>query len=1112
MAPHSKSAFTLQSVAVGVTAALSFGLLASCKRAPDATFELVSQQRLEVLAGQSNPTALRLAAGAYSVRILELGVDVTATLSTPDGTRSTREPTAGRGVHVFHFELARTTDAALTLAHVADSAKRGSVDVEIRRWKRLPGAALTERESGDAAFADALTVPLAEDDDETLQAITHLERAALHYDAAAAANDGAAARLALATLQYDQLGAWLDAESNATAAERAFERARDPAAAASARVIAAAAQLERANEISSPQDKATRTQLLQTADAALEQSVEQLSNLNEAAAMANAVNLRGIGRWYARDFDAAREYFVAAIRTADQIESTPFKKKVLSNLAWLDFVSGRPRDAATEYQALLEIIDPAEDADGYAAIASNYALVLSTLGDFDAAITLHANVLNSAIAGRDESQRLQQLVAIASLRLAQGDAQRALEVARTALDMPNGLKERSKHNSALRVAGQAALKLRDADVARGYFDKLLDRSMSTRETAQARVFLAQTHRALGAYRDAEAQLELALAEDDEWLRAQALTERAILHLTRGDAAAAVRDLRVADAAFERIGLDAPRIETGTLLARAYTQMGDSARALGAADEAISRVVAIRARSSVVEARASFLASQYAPYEAKVEALLSQPRNGNSEQRFWAAIAVAESARAQSLAELRRNAHGPRPTLPSEELRVRDTLLAQRLLLERRLQRTASSDPSVIQIRREIAEAEARLSALAATQPATVASGTVRADDGQRVRESLARLPENVAVAYFFVGAERSHFWLIHSGTISHRVLGGRRELERSVGEFLGVDGQNERATSGTRAVPAALAAIGDELAASGAERIAILADGPLNGLPFAALPVGKPPNLAYLVERASIGYLPSLTGDHVPGTASASASRVAVISDPVYAIDDIRLASAGPAASRLRSAANDDLTRLPYSAAEAREIKRLYPPDTVIDLSGFQATAAAIEQLPFQDLAVLHFAGHAIARDDDPASSALHLSSYNNRRTPLENSSVTAENVLRLGMRANLVVLSGCSTAGGAPIAGEGMLGLTHSFLANGSRSVVASLWPVDDAQTARLMGQFHAAYRDGATAEEALAIAQRAALLADRDSGLTHNWSSFIVISADLVKKDAKANRGVSK
>ena len=89
-----------------------------------------------------------------------------------------------------------------------------------------------------------------------------------------------------------------------------------------------------------------------------------------------------------------------------------------------------------------------------------------------------------------------------------------------------------------------------------------------------------------------------------------------------------------------------------------------------------------------------------------------------------------------------------------------------------------------------------------------------------------------------------------------------------------------------------------------------------------------------------------------------------------------------------------------------------------------------------------------------------------------------------------MVVLSGCATGDGRALRGEGVLGLTYGFLANGSHSVVASLWAIEDASTARFMNEFYRAYRASGNAADALRTAQ----LRARANGASGAWSSFVV------------------
>ena len=282
------------------------------------------------------------------------------------------------------------------------------------------------------------------------------------------------------------------------------------------------------------------------------------------------------------------------------------------------------------------------------------------------------------------------------------------------------------------------------------------------------------------------------------------------------------------------------------------------------------------------------------------------------------------------------------------------------------------------------------------------------------------------------------------------------------------------------------------------EQVAGTLDGPLHGMPFATIPLPRGTSRELLIDRFVIAGAPSLAVALRPAPRHRDdGTLVAVISDPVYTSDDRRLTVATGDAALFRGDDGEShrLARLPYSAIEARSVMRVFDGARIIALNGFDATARRVVALPSKDLDVLHFATHAVIREDAPEQSALFLSEYAADGSPVAADRLTADDITRSGLRADIVVLSGCATGDGRELRGEGVLGLTYGFLANGSNTVVASLWPVEDALTARFMREFYFAYGSSGRVADALRTAQ----LRTRDTAGPSVWSSFVVRSSSL-------------
>ena len=90
--------------------------------------------------------------------------------------------------------------------------------------------------------------------------------------------------------------------------------------------------------------------------------------------------------------------------------------------------------------------------------------------------------------------------------------------------------------------------------------------------------------------------------------------------------------------------------------------------------------------------------------------------------------------------------------------------------------------------------------------------------------------------------------------------------------------------------------------------------------------------------------------------------------------------------------------------------------------------------------------------------------------------------------RVDLVTASACETQNGEFVEGEGTENFSQAFLSSGARSVISSLWRVDDKATASLMKNFYGALSSGTPASEALRQAKL------KDTRHPFYWAAFVL------------------
>ena len=113
--------------------------------------------------------------------------------------------------------------------------------------------------------------------------------------------------------------------------------------------------------------------------------------------------------------------------------------------------------------------------------------------------------------------------------------------------------------------------------------------------------------------------------------------------------------------------------------------------------------------------------------------------------------------------------------------------------------------------------------------------------------------------------------------------------------------------------------------------------------------------------------------------------------------------------------------------------------------------------------------------------------------TPSNNDDglLTANEIINLRLNAELVVLSACRTGEGR-ISGDGVIGLSRSFISAGVESVIVSLWNVRDVQTAKLMKYFYQALEKNPNKASAL---RQAMLTTMKEDTEPLYWAGFTLI-----------------
>ncbi len=603
-------------------------------------------------------------------------------------------------------------------------------------------------------------------------------------------------------------------------------------------------------------------------------------------------------------------------------------------------------------------------------------------------------------------------------------------------------------------------------------------------------------------------------------------------------------------------------DTGTListlykLARAQYETGNYDVALSTIQRSVKIIEDLRKNVGSPDLRASYLSGVQSHYELWRDLLMQLERTRPGEGFAATAFEVSEQSRARSMLDLLGESQadlrkGASPELVEQERELKaliQSMAAYEMSLspsEKSSGEAAEVVNQMAQLRADYQELQIQLReqspgklSLAQFEPATL----------DQIQKELRSAGDTMLLEYS-LGEERSYLWAVTADSVRSYELPPRKVVVESTRELYDLITAREKFNLNTQReyqpeVEAAdarylekaaglsrmlLGPVADQL---GSKRLVLVKEGVLQYLSFDALlhpsfPM-NPSDPPYLIKTNEIVELPSMStlvamrgeSDH-----PASPSHiVAVFADPVFSRIDDRVQGEDPSPVVAHAAMNQNSgngtqgeagrsqrgssrpARLTYAAEEADAISAVAPSGTTMIAKGFDANRETAMSSLLGDYQIIHFATHAFLDSEHPELSGIALTMVD-RNGVEKNGLIPLHDIYGLDLSAELTVLSACQTALGKDIKGEGLVGLTHSFMSAGSKSVVASLWKVDDRATSVLMSDFYESMLQQGIAPATALRSAKLKLMREKRWSPPYYWAGFVFQGDYTNRIDVKSN-----
>lgn len=782
------------------------------------------------------------------------------------------------------------------------------------------------------------------------------------------------------------------------------------------------------------------------------------------------------------NYPAAIAYLQKALAIAHELKDQQLEANTIGLLGVVYYSTNDYPKSIQYHQQHLSLARSLKDRRGEAAAMNNLGNTYHALGDYGKAIEYLEQRLVLARETQDRLGEAQALKNLANVYHDLGNYNRAIEYAFKSLTIAQEIKNFATEASILTSLGNLYLVVQDYPKAIEYHQRRLAiaRAMNDPSGAgTALINLGNVYKTIGQYPQAiefhQQALEIGRKIQDRGQESSALVNLGIEYDDLGQYAKAI-DYHQQALAIVRTIKDLPT--EGLIL----NNLGNSLFRSGKLTDAETTLLAgVKIWESLRQNLGSNDSNKVSIFEQQARTYRLLQRVLVAQNKTDSALEIAERGRARAFVELlSKKLTGMRQGAIGEGQRAESEGQKQSSLL------ASHPTPTLAQIK-QIAKAEnSTLVQYSITYEDVLIKGKVEARETELYIWAIA--PSGTIT---FRKVDLKPLWQKQKIALNDLVAINREGIgvrSRGLGVVANTDA-GKASSQQNQLYQLLIQPIADALPPEPDARVTFIPQGPLFLVPFAALqnPSGK-----YLIEQHTI-----LTAPSIQVLALTRQQKVRSEGRGVRSAEKsphLSLVVGNPTMPKLPAYSDqpaEQLEPLPGAEQEANAIAPLLGTQAI---TGNRATKSAIVQLMPQQR-IIHLATHGLLDDFKgsgvPGAIALAPDPVTSGKTERGNGLLTADEILDLKLNAELVVLSACDTGRGR-ITGDGVIGLSRSFITAGVPSLIVSLWSVPDAPTASLMTAFYQNLKRNPDKAKAL---RQAMLATIQQYPNPRDWAAFTLI-----------------